>query len=558
VSGGATLPLNQNWFDLFRRAGASWHPIANGFIAPSDPFVWVLTLFGSLTFWAPSLSVSVFFFIAPALAFFGAFKAASVFTTRTFIRNLVALSFALWPSLIIAQQDLRLPALVAQVALPYLIFTISRVALLGKEISVRSRQQTFTWVGLSALLLAIVSAAAPNTIALTLVALLAVFVMRPKRIGYLIWVPLPMVAIFAPIFVYLAFIQAQPLAILADPALPLATDAVAGWQFVAGVPENSLVALLAAASALVLLVLALLALLTPRFKAALGLFAFGLLALSMAWLVSQMQFVATGVGPVSADSVNGSPHALLGAWGMCLALATAIWLDSLRRRQASRVFASVLVLLMILPAAAFATLGENDARYSDARVMPAIIDAQAASGLTARVLMVSPETSVGGYSASLVEADGVQLEDLSVAYRFALASIEESSADYLQVAQLVADMVSGNASKIDSALSQNAIGYVLIPTAKNQTEANAGAELAVAFDSISKLESAGETDFGKIWRVRDLSPTFERDESSPWSVTKLIQLALLLTFLLLAIPSAGKRRAAATSEIFVDSGESND
>jgi hypothetical protein len=172
--------------------------------------------------------------------------------------------------------------------------------------------------------------------------------------------------------------------------------------------------------------------------------------------------------------------------------------------------------------------------------------------------MVSPETSVGGYSASLVEADGVQLEDLSVAYRFALASIEESSADYLQVAQLVADMVSGNASKIDSALSQNAIGYVLIPTAKNQTEANAGAELAVAFDSISKLESAGETDFGKIWRVRDLSPTFERDESSPWSVTKLIQLALLLTFLLLAIPSAGKRRAAATSEIFVDSGESND
>lgn len=558
LSGGASLPLNQNWFDLFRRAGASWHPIANGFIAPSDPFVWVLTLFGSLTFWAPSLSISIFFFLALALAFFGAFKAASVFTTRTFVRNLTALCYALWPSLVLAQHELRLPALVAQVALPYLVFAVSRVALLGKEISVRSRQQTFTWVGLSALLLAIFSAAAPNTIVLSLVALLAVFVMRPKRIGYLIWVPLPMVAIFAPIFVYLAFIQAQPLALLADPALPLATDSVAAWQFVLGAPEDSTLALLTAASAGVLLVVGLLALLTPRFRAALGLFGFGLLALAMAWLVSQLQFVATGVGPTAADFVNGSPHALLGVWGLCLVLATAIWLDSVRRRQASRVFAALLVFFMVVPATAGAALAETPARYSDARVMPAIIDAQASSGLTARVLLVSSETNEAGYSASLVEADGVQLEDLSVAYRFALASIEESSAEYLQVAQLVADMVSANPNNIDAAIRENAVGYVLIPIAKSQTEANANAKLAVAFDSIAQLESAGETDFGKIWRVRDLSPTFERDESSPWSITKLIQLAVLISFLLLAIPSAGKRRAAATSEIFVDSGESND
>lgn len=558
ISGGATIALNQSWFDLFRRAGASWHPIANGFVAPSDPFVWVLTLLGSLTFWAPSLSIAILFFVALPLAFFGAFKAASVFTTKTHVRNLIALAYALWPSLVQSQQELRLPALIAQIALPYLVFTIARVALLGKEISVKSKQQTFTWVGLAALLLAIVSAAAPNTIVLSLIALCAVLVMRPRRFGYLIWIPLPLVAIFAPIFVYLAFIKGQPLALLADPGVPLATSSVPTWQFISGSLDVTSMSLVSTGSAFALLLLALLALLSPRFKVALGLLGFGVLALALAWLVNQLQFVAVGVGPLGSDFVNGSAQALLGVWGLCLALATAGWLDSLRRRQASRAIAAFLVLFMITPAAVAAAVTPNSAIYTDGRVMPALIDAQASSGLNAQVLIVSAETSGSGYSASLVEADGVQLEDLSIAYRFALAEVEESEPEYREVAQLVADMVSANPSNIDSALQQNSIGYVLIPLASDQTEANANAKLAVAFDSIAQLEAAGETDFGNIWRVRNLSADFERDESSPWSITKVVQLLVLLAFVLLAIPSAGRRRAASTSEIFVDSGETND
>ena len=558
INGGATISLNQNWFDLFRRAGASWHPIANGFVAPSDPFVWVLTLLGSLTFWSPSLSISILFFIALPLAFFGAFKAASVFTTKTHVRNLIALSYALWPSLVQAQHDIRLSSLVAQVALPYLVFTISRVALLGKEISVKSKQQTFTWVGLAALLLAIVSAAAPNTIFMSLVALIAVLVMRPRRFGYLVWIPLPTFAIFAPIFVYLALLQGQPLAVLADPGVALSTEPVPVWQFVSGSLDNSALAIVSAASAFALLLLALLALLSPRFKVALGLLSFGSGALASAWLVGQLQFVAAGVGSASSDYVNGSGQALLGVWGLCLALATASWLDSLRRRQAGRALAAFLVIFMITPASVAVALSPNNANYTDGRVMPAIIDAQANSGLNAQVLVVSAEPSGAGYSASLVEADGVQLEDLSIAYRFALADVEKSEPEYGQVAQLVADMVSANSSNIDAALKQNSIGYVLVPLSKDQAQANANAKLAVSFDSIAQLEAAGETDFGKIWRVRNLTAEFERDQSSPWSITKLVQLVVLLSFVLLAIPSAGRRRAASSSEIFVDAGESND
>jgi GT2 family glycosyltransferase len=558
LNGGATISMNQNWFDLFRRAGASWHPIGQGFVAPSDPFVWVLTLFGSLTFWSPSLSIAILFFIALPLAFFGAFKAASVFTTKAYLRNLTALAYVFWPSLLQSQHELRLPALIALIALPYLVFAVSRVALLGREISVRSRQQTFTWVGLAGLLLAVISASAPNTIAVSLFALLIVFLLRPKRIGYLIWIPLPTFAIFAPIFVYLALIIGQPLALLADPGLPLATDSVAFWQFASGSLDPTPIGLLSAATGLLLLFAAALSLLSPRFKVVAGLLGISSAALALAWLVSQLQFVAPGVGPVSSDFVNGSPQALLGFWGLGLALSVAVWLDSVRRRQASRTLATLLVLFLILPGAAAAALSTNPGSYTSGRAMPAIIDAQATSGLTAQVLVVEAESSGQGYAASLVEADGVQLEDLSLAYRFALAAREDSVPEYRQVSQLVADMVSGNPQNVESALLQNSIGYVLIPLAQSQSQANSNARLAVAFDSIAQLESAGETDFGKIWRVRDLVANFERDESSPWSITKLIQLGVLISFVLLAIPSAGRKRAATSSEIFVDSSDNHD
>jgi GT2 family glycosyltransferase len=560
INDGGVIALNQNWFDLFRRAGASWHPIADGFFAPSDPFVWVLTLLGSLTFWQPSLAISLFVFAALPIAFYGAFKATAVFTTKTYLRNLAALIYVLWPSVLIAQNELRIASLVAQVAMPYLVFTVARVALLGREISVRSRQQTFTWVGLSGLLLAIVSAAAPNTIVISVLALLTVFIIRPRRIGYLIWVALPTAAIFAPITVYLAVLIGQPLAILADPGVPIDTVSVAAWQFTAGVliDQLSWPALAAIVASAIVIVSAALGLLSRRFAVVAGLLAFGLAALGAAWVIAQVDFVASGVGLTATNFVSGSPHALQAVWGLALALAIATWLDTVKRRQASRVLATALIALVLVPSAVASVLSKPQVSFSSDRVMPALIDAQANSGLQAKVLVISPAVDSAQYSATLVEADGVQLEDLSVAYRFALADIVAEQNNYRVVAQLVADLVAANGTAVDSPLQSNSIAYVMIPKANNQTESNANAKLAVAFDSIAQLESAGQTDFGQIWRVRNAQATAEIVEESPWSVTKAIQLTILISFMLLAIPSAGRRRAAASSEIFVDGGESND
>ena len=561
ISGGATLPLSQNWFELFRRAGASWHPIGHGFIAPSDPFVWVLTLLGSLTFWAPSLSIAILFFAAKAIAFFGAFKAASVFTTKAWLRNLVALVFALSPVLIEAQNDLRLPALIAILTLPYLVFAVSRVALLGKEISVRSRQQTFTWVGLAALLLAIETAAAPNTLPLAVAALLIIFLMRPRRFGYLIWIGLPMATIFAPLFVYLVMLSGHAGALFADPALPLATADAPAWRFVSTALGQSVwwpVSLALAVTGLVAIALASLGLLSPKSKTVAALLGFGLAALGLGWVAAHTDFAAVGIGPATADFVNGSPQALLGIWSLSLVLAIAAWLDCVKRTQASRLVAVLLTFLIVVPAAAVAAISTPHAKFTSGRVMPALIDAQAAAGSKAQVLEISPDQNGNGFSAAWVPVSGVQLEDSSVAYRFALADIEQNDRDYATVAQLVADLVSANAANAQTVFAKYAIGYVLVPSASSQTEANANASLAVSLNSVTALEAAGETEFGKIWRVRDFKSDLVQSETSPWSITKGVQLAVLLGFVLLAIPSAGRRRAAASSEIFVDAGESND
>lgn len=561
ITGGATIPLSQNWLELFRRAGASWHPIGHGFIAPSDPFVWVLTLFGSFTFWAPSLSIAILYFAAKPIAFYGAFKAASVFTTKTWVRNLAAIAFAASPVLIETQTALRLPSLIAILALPYLVFAVSRVALLGKEISVRSRQQTFTWVGLAALLLAIETAAAPNTILLALAALLIVLILRPRRFGYLIWIGLPMVTIFAPIFVYLVVLSGHPVALFADPGLALETPDAAAWRFFSGALGNSVwapISVALAGTGLLALLFAIVGLLSPKSKPVAALLGFGFAAVAMGWVVAHVNFAAVGIGPATSDFVNGSPQALLGIASLAVLLAVATWFDSITKRNAARLLAAVVAAFVVLPAAAVAAVSMPQAKWSTGQVMPALIDAQAAAGSKAQVLVISPDQTNHGYSAAWIPVAGVQLEDTSVAYRFALANIETADADYAEVAQLVADLVASNSTNVDASLAKYSVGYVLVPKGSTQTEANENARLAVALNSITAIEAAGETEFGKIWRVREFKSNTVPTQTSPWSITKGIQLAVLLSFVLLAIPSAGRRRAAGSSEIFVDAGDGND
>ena len=526
VRGANILPLSTTLTELFARAGASWQPIANGYFAPSDPFNWVLLLLGSLTFWAPQLSVAVLLFAARAIAFLGAWRVAGLFTKKAWVRNLTAAGFALWPSLGATLSDARLPDVVASITLPWLTLAIARAAGLGRVGSARSNRQTWSWVALAGLLLAIVGASAPNLLVLVLVGLAVVASVRIRRLGYLFWIPLPLGAIFAPYAYYLIVKLGQPLAVLADPSLSTNRQPLSNLELVLG----------GSVFTALYVVVGLAALASKRWLASLSLWLFAIVLLVSAWFTQQLVF-ATDDG----DFSGGSPVSLLSAVALVITALAAILLDSINRRWLIRLAAVSVATLGFAPLAFAAATAQPNFTASDGRVVPWLLVSQAESD--ARLLVISAQE--GTYTAKWLPVRGAHLEDVSTTYRFELHELNQTT-DFREVAKLVGDMVSANGKDINASLERTKVQFVLVPNDKSATVLEIGASL----DSVPELESAGVTEFGRLWRVKSqVDPGFTKH--SVWSITKGIQVAILSGFILLAIPSRTRRKVGAESEIFV-------
>jgi GT2 family glycosyltransferase len=531
------LPLSATWWDVFTRAGASYQPIGLGFFAPSDPFAWVLTGLSGLTFWAPSLSIAILLFVVKPLAFIGAWKLAAQITDSTWVRVVAGLGFAFWPALQQAQLDGRLSALVASLAMPWLIIALLRVTQLGR--ATKSSEQSWTWVATAGLLLAIVGASSPNLVPLILIGLALLVLIRLKRIGYLLWVGLPLAAIFGPTALYYLVALEHPLAIFADPGLALPSESV---------PFLSLPGLLVSAA---IALVALFALLRKRIALAISGWAFALIALASAYLVSALKFPAVGVGQASLETVNGSPSALLIVVGLALVTLVASAIEGIPAKNARRVIAAISVALVVIPGLVLAIPSKPSVHFTDGRVVPSIVAAEAEQGSQLKLMVLTPSTDSAGHkrlAAELVAGDGVHLDDISLAYRFSISTL--SNDKYSKVAQLVADLVSANGTPLTKRLQEQHIGYVLVP---NGTAPEL-ADLGVALDSVSELETVGATDFGRLWRVREPKQPDHTEPTSPWSITKGVQVVILLGFALMALPSRTSRRRG-SQEIFIESGE---
>lgn len=534
VTGANALPLNGELSELFARAGSSWQPIADGYFAPSDPFNWVLLLLGSLTFWAPQFSIGLFIFLARPLAFVGAWRVSGLFTKKAWVRNLAASGFALWPTLGFALANASVAELVATVALPWLVLAIARAAGLGRVGSARSNRQTWSWVALAGLLLGVVGASAPNLLVLILLGLAVVASMRIRRLGYLFWIPLPLGAIFAPYAYYLIAKVGSPAAVFADPGLNRVTAHLSATELVVG---GSLFTV-------AYLSFALLAVFSRRWLASLLLGLFALLLLSAAWLTQQLEF------PSSLDAserVTGSPIALVSASALVVVSLLSIAADSISKRWLARTMAALLLVGGFLPLAYLGASAQPAYAFSDGRIVPWLLVSQAKSD--GRLLVISAKGEK--YESKLLPITGQHLEDVSTAYRFELAQLSKGQ-NYSEVARLVGDMVSANGVDIAPLLSSTKIRYVLVPNDKTATVLELGSSL----DSVPQLESAGVTEFGRLWRVKG-QPELGFTKHSIWSITKGIQVAILGSFILLAIPSRSRRRSADDAEIFVEGDDSD-
>jgi GT2 family glycosyltransferase len=536
--GGGSVALGQNWWQVFTRAGASWQPIGQGFVAPSDPFNWVLLALASLSPAAPSLSITVLLFLAQALAFVAAYKVATLITPKTWLRTVFGLGYALWPSLIEARSDARIAAVIALVLLPWFVFAVARAAGLGRSGSARSLRQTWSWVGVAGLLMAAIGAASPILLVALLLGLAVVAFTRIRRFGYLLWIPLPVAAIFTPLVWYLSVGLGQPLATLTDPGLPLADRTGSPLELLLGQGWLANAYLLLAA-------VGLLALLTKRWVLAAVMTLFAAALLALAYLHSSVEY-ANPVGGASDQWMNGSPSTMLGAFGLVV-LALVVLAGEHAPVPLRKVLAVLLSVAAMGPLFWVSATAPRNYDLRDDRVVPWLLSAQAAEQENLQMLVIEPSSD--GFAARWQPISGIALEDSNVAYRYSLAALNADNAAYGSLASLVADLVSANGTNLGKPLSESHIAFVLVPPSSS-ARSN---DLANALDSVAELDSAGSTEFGRLWRVNVPVAQAPSASKSPWSITKAVQLSILIAFALLAIPTgASHRRKAKVAAIFIE------
>ena len=108
---------------------------------------------------------------------------------------------------------------------------------------------------------------------------------------------------------------------------------------------------------------------------------------------------------------------------------------------------------------------------------------------------------------------------------------------------VVANLVSANGQSLLEPFQKLGIGYVLVP------EGIGNGDIQVALNTAAELDQVGTTEFGQLWRVKKVTEIKTDETKALWSITKTIQLGFLVSFILLALPTARGRKFRASNEL---------
>jgi GT2 family glycosyltransferase len=536
ISGAGVLPLSNNWLEVFSQAGANTHSIGLGFAGAADPWVWTLSLLSAPLFFLPTFAVTLFMFFAIPMAFVGAFKLSELVSTRNIVRIVASASYALWPALTGALSQAKFSQVLAMALLPWLLYSLGRVARIGFKDSTRFPR---THVGIAAILLAMIASSSPILGLVLLVMVFTTALLRPTKLLPLLFSTVLALAWFLPLIIERA-LSGNWLSLLLDPGVSVPDSLEASWKLpFLGFGFDSLS--FGLFITVPVLVFALLAILAPKLRETLPLWAIALAALATSWVIVGTQF---DLGNGSSLGIDVS--ALLGLYGLALVLLLAHVADA---SLVLRITALASVALFGLVPAAFQLVTNPPAvTYSDGRIVPSIIQADVSSGSYWRTLQLE-SNSEGGLVASVFTGEGVKLNQVSSGYKISNTTNPAVNPDYQELGQLVANLASANGAQILPSLEKFGIGYILV----NPIDRN----LQLALDSTRELESIGVTDFGQLWKVTSVTASTQ-DLPFDLGVIKLGQIAVLVLFAWFAIPAQRrKKRKTKDSEIFIDSEETN-
>ena len=537
VSGSGLIPLSSNWLEIFSQAGSTNQSLGLGFVGAADPFSWVLAILSAPLFFAPSLAITLMLFFATAIAFTGFFFLSGLITRSNPMRITASLAYALWPALTASIAATSFAQIVAITLLPFLVLSVSKVASLGIS-NPGSFVSTWSQVGLSGILLAMVAASSPVLGLALLILILGLAIARPRKFFPLLFTTGLTIVWFVPLALE-RLTSAKPLSSLLSPGLgsPMALEANWTLPFFGFGFEALSYGLFIAVP---VLVLALISLLTPGAKTSLALWIVALFALALA-------FVGTGVrfdfGEIS--SIGLELTSLLALFGLAV---IAAFVQLATASSALRAIAISLVAVFGIGPSAFAmATNPPEVSYSDGRSVPSIIQADSDAGMFVRTLKLGAgEESV---SAELFEGSGVKFEKLSTAFQIANSGLSNENPQYQVLGQLVANLVSANGADVLTPLEEIGISYILVSPADR--------DLQMALDSTRGLESIGETDFGQLWKVQSVVSEPKTAELD-FGLTKAISLGALVLYFLLALPTSSiRKRNGKESAIFVDVEENN-
>ncbi len=525
--------------------------------APADPFAFVLALLGVLTPWQPSLALGVLWVAAMPLAGLGAWWLAAGLVRRRGPAAAAALLWGVAPALLVSLIAGRPAAVIALVALPWLLAAAHRAP------------RSWSATAAAGLLTVIVGGSAPSLVPALLVAWLAWMAINPRRAGRLLTLIVPLGAVAAPLVVAQLW-RGSPLALLADPGIvaapgePAPTGLLLGWPDLALaigplqsiLPEDApplLVAIVLGALLAPLPLLALLGLALPRGgRAALPL-AIGALGLVSAVLASGVSLTTLDGRAVPLDVAPA-----LGLYWLGLLVGVAVALDGLRRAGAvPGLIATIAGVAAVAPLLAAPLTGLAEVRAAEVRTLPAIVAASAADDPRQATLVLTPAGD--GLGARLELGAGRTLAESRT-----VRTTGPAAEDAREVAELAANLAAASGRDTAPALAELDVRFVLLAPALAPVGEDGAAvptapladpaAVSAALDATDALVPVGDTDAGRLWRVTATDDDRSRPPGIPATAPAVLlgQLGILALTLLLAIPTGRRPRRARPDEGSID------
>jgi GT2 family glycosyltransferase len=545
LEGGGLVPLASQATELWSRLGWGWREIGVGFLGAADPATVVWAVLGSITSWDPSYSVVLLWLASLPLAALGAWWAATRLSERAWPPVAAAVLWMAAPAFLAALGEGRIGAVLVHLLLPWFALALIEGA------------RSWSAAAVAALLFAAVTAASPVLAPVLLVAVVAWALARPRGFARIMGVPIPAIALFAPLVVD-AVRRGSPLAALADPGVVDPYTPTSGWGLLIGRPDAGVAGwdgilaafglgtgwgtLLPAVLLAPVAALALLALFLPGARRSIPALALAAGGLATAWAAGSLQ-----VATVGAETTGPWPGAALSLYWLGLVGAAVVGLEAIRRAAVGAGVAAVTAaVLAVAPLVAAPVLGQTPVHPGDGRLLPALAAAAAGSDPGIGTLVLSPQQD-GSLGAVLQRGEGATLDDQSALH----AGRTELSGDELALAELAGNLASRGGYDPVPELERFQIAFVLVVPVDDDAEPDAVAvrERAVeSLDASSALTAESESGYGTLWAFTTLARTPDAVPArSAFGIGVLaVQGAVLLAALLLAIPTRRRRRVVQT------------